>query len=584
GFNQRIANKVLVLVDGRPEWQDFLGFVLWPGMPVGLEEIERIEIIRGPGSALYGANAMLGVINVITRTPGSGPRAAFNGNAGSGKTAGGSFVASGGAKALRYRVGAGFQQANKWSRDYADDRTDIVPTSSDTALGLRAMRGNLNFGYDFSKQVQLSAYGGVSRIYTELYPLGILRNFYIDGVVASAKTELRTGPVKLKLFWNHLSAEAGPQYSVLGQRSLVTNVQANLFDAEVLFTQRFSLLGEHTLNVGVSGRFKRVNWDYLDQPRTELHLAAFFSDEWRILDPLRIVASYRVDRHPLLNLGQPGFAHSPRVSLLWSVARNHALRASFSTAFREPTFLESYMAVRVPVPGVPGTSLLSTGDRALRPERLLAFELGYRGEVPALGIEWDLALYQNNVTDLISLSSVVPASAGEAFDSRSQSYLIGRSTFQNEPDAYTARGVEAGLKVSPVDGLDLRVSGAYQGIVSSSGSSADCTPCASAPAFKVNGGASYRTPINLDFSAEAAYVTSTLWLQREPSPADPTQFAILSYPLPGYAVINARIGFRFFDNKATVAVVGTNLGPAHAQHPFGNLIERRVLGTLTVIP
>ena len=73
GFNQRIANKVLVLVDGRTEYQDFLGMTLWSAVPIGLEEIDRIEVIRGPGSALYGANAMLGVVNIITRAPGTGP-------------------------------------------------------------------------------------------------------------------------------------------------------------------------------------------------------------------------------------------------------------------------------------------------------------------------------------------------------------------------------------------------------------------------------------------------------------------------------------------------------------------------------
>ncbi len=61
---------MLLLVDGRTEYQDFLGLTLWPALPIGLEEIERIEVIRGPGSALYGANAMLGVINIITRAPG----------------------------------------------------------------------------------------------------------------------------------------------------------------------------------------------------------------------------------------------------------------------------------------------------------------------------------------------------------------------------------------------------------------------------------------------------------------------------------------------------------------------------------
>ncbi len=581
GFNQRIANKVLVLVDGRPEWQEFLGLTLWPGMPVGMEEIERIEVIRGPGSALYGANAMLGVINIITRTPGAGPKAVLNGYLGFGATAGGAFVASGGDKTLRYRAGVGFQQANKWSRDYASDRPDVEPASDDPALGMRAVRGNLAGTYQISRDVQLSVFGGINRVYTELYPLGILRNFYLDGLVASAKADLTLGPVKLKAFWNHMTAESGPQYPAIGQRSVVAQLSSNLFDLELLFSRRFELAGEHNFTIGISGRLKRVAWNYLDDTHSELHAAAFLSDEWKIVDPLFVMASYRLDRHPLLDHGQPGYAHSPRISLLWKPHQNHALRASFATAFREPTYLESYTAVRVPIPGVNGASLLTTGDITLRPEQLLSFELGYRADIPAYGLEWDLAVYQNNVRDLIALSNVTRLNAPAAWDTQSQSYLIAQSRFQNEPDDYTGRGVELGLRLSPVDGLDIKLSGAFQGITSSAN---PCVPCNSAPAFKGFVGVGFRTPIDLDFYADVSLVTSTLWIEREPLPSDPTKFVNLQQPLPGYAVVNARVAYRFFQDRVTFAVVGTQLGPSHSEHPLGNLIERRVLGTLTVVP
>src|SRR6266478_8297214 len=68
GFNRRVANKVLVLVDGRSVYQDFLGGTFWPLVDVAIQDIDRIEVIRGPGSALYGANAFAGVVNIITRT------------------------------------------------------------------------------------------------------------------------------------------------------------------------------------------------------------------------------------------------------------------------------------------------------------------------------------------------------------------------------------------------------------------------------------------------------------------------------------------------------------------------------------
>ena len=240
GFNQRIANKVLVLVDGRTEYQDFLGMTLWSSMPVELEDIERIEVIRGPGSALYGANAMLGVVNIITRAPGTGPAARFQAFAGNGNTAGGSFVSHGGSGGLRYRASAAYSQADKWSRDFADDRPDMAVTDPQPDLGLRSARGNLATRYQFDSGAELGVSGGINRFYTEIYPLGLLRNFYLDGVSAFAKADVGLGPLKVKAFWNHLGVDAGPQYEPMGQRSLATGVESNLFNGEVLYSQSFS--------------------------------------------------------------------------------------------------------------------------------------------------------------------------------------------------------------------------------------------------------------------------------------------------------------------------------------------------------
>src|SRR6202008_1869856 len=105
---------------------------------------------------------------------------------------------------------------------------------------------------------------------------------------------------------------AGPQYSAVGQKSLLTQVFSNVLDGELLLETGFSLAGEHRLNVGGSGRVKRVGWDYLGaNPRTQVHAAAFIQDEWEMQETFRIIASSRIDRHPLLDNGQPGYAQSP---------------------------------------------------------------------------------------------------------------------------------------------------------------------------------------------------------------------------------------------------------------------------------
>ncbi len=587
GFNQRIANKVLLLLDGRPEYQDFLGVTLWSVLPVGLEEIERVEVIRGPGSALYGANAMLGVVNIITRAPGTGAPSEFNGLAGNANLAGGSFVASGGDK-VRFRASVGYQQGDKYSRDYAQARPDVRSNIDDPNLGLRTARANLTAFYAFNKDFSVALSGGVNRTFTELYALGLLRNYYLDGTGGYAKADLTAGPVKFRFFWNHANFDAGPQYEPLGQRSLTTSVDTNVFDGEALFQKELSLAGTHVVAIGLSARLKRVKWGYIGPLTEELHAAAFVQDEWRIIKPLTLIASYRIDRHPLLDNGKPGYAQSPRVSVVVRPFESHAFRASFATAFRQPTFLESYMDIRTPVPTVNGASVLTQGNRALKPERLISFELGYRGELPRLGLTIDLTGYWNIVSDLIGLSAVNPVNPADAFDSASNSFLLGRSLFSNDGQNYTARGAELGLTWNATKGLDLRASAALQSVVANAQNGVEyagvCGPCTQAPAAKVNAGFIYRTPVNVDLSADFSFVSQTTWVEREPSPSDPTQIANLQNKLDPYVVVNARVAYRLFHDKVTVAVVGSQLGPNHQEHPFGNSVNRRVFAQLTVQP
>jgi iron complex outermembrane receptor protein len=261
----------------------------------------------------------------------------------------------------------------------------------------------------------------------------------------------------------------------------------------------------------------------------------------------------------------------------------HAFRASAASAFREPTFLESYTSLRIPLPGVNGASALTRGNTALKPERLLAFELGYRGEAPTLGMDWDVALYQNTVRDLIGLSAVERLPAGESWDAATGTYLLGRSFFQNEAAVYTARGAEAGVTLAPVDGLGIKASAAFQR-VTARGEEGLCDPCSQAPRFKLYGGVTYRTRSALELGVDAAWTSSTTWVEREPAATDPTSIEALANPLPAYTILNARVGYTPVKDRVSVAVVGSNLGPAHTQHPFGNHVERRVLAILTVTP
>ena len=115
GLNLRIANRTVVLVDGRSVYLDFLGGTIWRMIPLAVEDIERIEVIRGPASALYGADAFTGIINIITRPIGEGRSFITAGFGNEGQYRLASTVTER-IDRLRFRIGGGYEHANHYSR------------------------------------------------------------------------------------------------------------------------------------------------------------------------------------------------------------------------------------------------------------------------------------------------------------------------------------------------------------------------------------------------------------------------------------------------------------------------------------
>lgn len=578
GFDQRVSNKVLVLVDGRSVYEDFLGFTLWDEMPVQMDEIERIEVIRGPAGALYGANAFLGVINVITRRPGSGPALQLRAGAGIGKQGQASGVASVRTGRVRLRASAGWRRSDVWSLDFDPNRTDITPRVGDPALGLQTLSAQLTGTVRVLEQGEIGLQGGVTRLQTEIYPPGVLRNFMLEGLHTTLRGDAKAGPFRLRAFWNRLEGDAGPRYFPPGERTLESHLTTNVVDVDAQAGDKATLLGEHRWTVGAGYRLKTAQWSFLGIDPVQHHFSGLVQDAWQPVSWLSVQGSFRGDRHPLLDGGNPGYALSPRGAVVFTPFARQAFFASVASAFREPTLVESYTRLRVPVPGQPAIAALSEGNTALRPERILAVEAGWRGERDAFG--WEVVAYRNQVHDLIRLSPLTRLAAADAYDAERGVYLLGKSRFENSDAINVAYGVELGGKAAPVDGLSLRASASLQHITSDEPAPNVCGTCSEAPTLKLWGGATWRSAWNVDLSADAAFVSGTTWVEREPAASDPTQINSVASSIGGYGVVNARAAWRLFHDKLELGVVATNLAPAHQEHPFGNTIQARAMATV----
>ena len=114
GNNQLLANKLLIMVDGRSIYNDFQGPISWRGLPVTLPEIKRIEVIKGPTSALYGFNAFDGIIHIITKAPSEIPGTTLQVGGGQVGTLTSSAIHAGVSGDLSYRLSAGWDQNNLW--------------------------------------------------------------------------------------------------------------------------------------------------------------------------------------------------------------------------------------------------------------------------------------------------------------------------------------------------------------------------------------------------------------------------------------------------------------------------------------
>jgi iron complex outermembrane receptor protein len=97
----------------------------------------------------------------------------------------------------------------------------------------------------------------------------------------------------------------------------------------------------------------------------------------------------------------------------------------------------------------------------------------------------------------------------------------------------------------------------------------------------VNAGAQYRAPFGLDLSVDFSWQSDQVWFEQLLDPARGIVFG--RFPLRSYAILNARVGWRLFDDQLELAVVGTNLvDDGHREHPFGQPIDRRFMGFVTV--
>ena len=455
-----LINTQLVLVDGRSAYLDFFGLVLWDLVPTSFDDIEQIEVVRGPASAVWGANAMTGAVNIITRPPResvgttvtlSGGYIDRDAGTGAGLGAGSMFGANATVTRapndrLSYRISGGYFMSDAFARPAGqipvidDPRIPgatvggaFYPLDSGTAGFGRgfANRGTSQPKFDVRVDQELSdatiSYsGGVAGteglVHSGIGPYDIQTGTYLG----YGKVSYTRGALRAQFFTNFLDGEA-PNLLLPDPATgmpLQLNFKTQTFDGEI--GHSVFLGNRHRLSYG--GNLRQNNFDITLAPLGEnrLEVGGYLQDEifW---DRFRLVLGGRLDKFG--NLSDPKFA--PRVAFIVKPAEDHSVTLSFNQAYRSPSVINNFLqtsivspvdlsglapllppvlqpAVAQPFPlivNAVGSNLPigGTAQDELGVESLTAYEVSYTGVLPR-GTTLGGSFYVNRRDDSISFT------------------------------------------------------------------------------------------------------------------------------------------------------------------------------------
>lgn len=401
-----LANSQLVLLDGRPVNLDFFGMVLWDYLPNNMSDIKHIEVIRGPASAVWGAGALTGVVNVITKSPRETPgvdvemSAGFI-NRGIGSTTDKGLGGVGGSSATvsravdarwSYRVSAGYFASSAFPRPtgsipvITDPRDSsrtvggaVYPADTTGSIGSAFVnRGTSQPKFDVRVDREMARGGRMSYeagvagteglIHTAVGPFDIQPGSYMS----YARVSYERQGLQVSGFANVLDASA-PNLLLLDPRTsrpLELDFSPKTFDVELRDVRPIS--AKHVLSYGGNVRRNVFNLTIAPAAKNRTELGGYLEDTIFLKRAL-LTAGARVDKFG--NLDHAVF--SPRLALTFKPSPEQAIRVSYNRAFRSPSVVNNYLDATVLTP-VDLSSLQPLVPESLRPPLAAPFPLAIR--------------------------------------------------------------------------------------------------------------------------------------------------------------------------------------------------------------
>ncbi len=402
GFNSRFASKLLVLIDGRSIYTPIFSGINWDDHDLPLEDIERIEVIRGPGGTLWGANAVNGVINIITKHTKDTQGGLVSGGAGNEEN---------GFTTLRY---GGKVNENAQYRVYGKyfDRDESVTRAGGSGNDeSHSARGGFRIDWQASEKNSL--------MFTGDYFKGE-SNFRIRNQVTSLTAPFASsfnttaevdGAHFLAKWKRQLSANSDFALQIYYNRErrkslFIPQLLEDTYDID--FQHRYKLNDSNNIIWGLGQRFVydslKSNFGFSFSPESRLnHRSSFFvQDEITLLPNLvRLTLGSKFEAN-----SYTGFEFQPSARILWTPNESNTIWAAVSRAVRTPSRAED--SARINVTASAGPVLVTQfGANDFDSEDLLAVELGYRVQ-PKKNLYFDLATFAHFYENILTQEKRTP--------------------------------------------------------------------------------------------------------------------------------------------------------------------------------
>ncbi|MBI5471942.1 MAG: TonB-dependent receptor [Ignavibacteriae bacterium] len=523
--NNSLANKLLVMIDGRSVYTPLFGGVFWDVQQILLDDVDQIEVVSGPGGSLWGSNAVNGVINILTKSAQETQGLLVSGGLGS-------LMRDYGA----VRYGTRFSE-NIFARVYVqrwDHRPTLLPTGADATDTWRLTQGGFRLDYHPSKTTTFTLQGDVHAGSED----GTATNTYVDGENLLAR-------------WTHITQDnnelRAQVYFDRTWRNLPTSVPNNGFSEELTtfdfdFQHRLHFGARHILLWGAGVRLMQEDIDttttisFSPQNRDMKLLNGFVQYEFALLpDLLKFTIGTKLEHNDF-----SGYELQPGLRIAWTPENRHTIWGAVSRAVHSPSRFDADVVVPL------------IGDSSFTSEKLVAYELGYRIR-PVDELTLSLAAYFNTYRSLRSINFLAPPP---------------RYVFTNGQRA-ESWGVELSGLFQAMSWWRLRFGYTHfkkniwptsVGIVPTGDLIEGIDP---ENTFLLH--SMIDLPAHLQFDLVARYVGDL------PS-------TTLSSSVPGYATFDARVAFQ--TNHWMLSLVGRNL--AHDRHPeFRSLLRRSLFGKIS---